>query len=434
MKQPFSERDLLNIFKTSADHPNIVVSRESSSLEFKESFSENVLCRCMKTIAGFANNEGGYIVFGIKDSPHELKGLDTKNEERFDQMDPMRLTDNLNYHFDPEICVELYKHEFQGKYFGLIYVFPSTIKPVICKKSEGGNLRESAIYYRYRGQSRDIKYSELRNIIDLESEKINAKWMKMVRQLGEGGIARTALLDLSNGKMAGANTTLVVDVNLLEKIKFVQEGSFVETGGDPALKIVGDVQTVVGAQTIVVDGTRPRAITIDDILIRFMSQDAVQSPEEYIRQICYQTTGNLPVYYYSAIADLSIEDTINFIDEVPKQSRAKTLLHRRLSRREQLYCRIPSGSSRSGHKKDVYYNAILSQSLSIPSSVSELKYCLTAFRGVKKEDIMINKNYILDQLLQIYSSYFNDKNYKKILEFFRYAICWIDEALYMPEI
>lgn len=67
MKQPFSEKNYSDIFKTNAKNPKLVISRESSTLEFKESFSTDVLNRCMKTIAGYANNEGGYIVFGIKD-------------------------------------------------------------------------------------------------------------------------------------------------------------------------------------------------------------------------------------------------------------------------------------------------------------------------------------------------------------------------------
>ena len=431
MGNPFSERDLQSIFKTSVQNPQIVVSRENSSLEFKESFSVDVLNRCMKTIAGFANNEGGYIVFGIKDSPHELKGLDSKNEERFDSMDSARLTESLNNHFDPEIHVELNKYKSEGKVFGLMYIFSSAKKPVICKKSEGNNLRESAVYYRYRGQSREIKYSELRNIIDDEVAKINAMWMKTVRQLGEGGVARTALLDLNSGKMTGANTTLVIDENLLEQIKFVQEGSFVETGGDPALKVVGDVKTVVGAQTIVVDGMRPRAITIDDILVNFISQNIVQSPEEYIRQICYQTTGNLPVYYYIAAAGFSVEDAIAFIDEVPKQSKAKTLLRRRLRQHERLYRKIANTTLPAGRKKASYRGSTLAHLLEIPSTITELKYCLEAFRGLTKENIIAHKDYILDRLFQIYSNYFNNEQYKNIAQWLRYAVCWIDEALNM---
>lgn len=430
MKKPFSEIDLQNIFKVSAQNPNVVISRESGTLEFKEAFSVDVLNRCMKTIAGFANNEGGYIVFGIKDSPHELKGLDVKNEERFDSIDAARLTESLNTHFDPEIHIELRKYTHGQKCFGLMYVFPAITRPVICKKSEGSNLRESAIYYRYRGQSREVKYSELRNMIDVEREKVNAQWMRTVRQLGENGVARTALLDLNNGKMTGINTTLVVDENLLDKIKFVQEGSFVETGGNPALKVVGDVKTVVGAQTIVINGMRPRAITVDDIWVGFIAQDVVQSPEEYIKQICYQTTGNLPVYYYIAAAGLSIDEAIAFIDEVPKNSQAKTLLRRRLSQNEQLFYALSNISSNAGRQKSVYRNSILSQSLDIPSIISELKYCLDAFRSLTREEVIAHKEYILDRLYQIYSNYFNT-NYTDIAQGFRYAVCWIDEALNM---
>ena len=33
----------------------------------------------MKTMAAFANNSGGYIVFGISDSPRTAKGLSEKS-------------------------------------------------------------------------------------------------------------------------------------------------------------------------------------------------------------------------------------------------------------------------------------------------------------------------------------------------------------------
>jgi len=433
MKQPFSESDLQAIFKTNTRRASIVTSRESSTLEFKESFSTDVLNRCMKTIAGFANKEGGYIVFGIMDSPHELKGLDEKNEGRFDEMDPARLTESLNNHFDPEIRIEMHKHFFRKKIFGIMYVFPVIQKPVICKKSEGNNLRESAIYYRYRGQSREIKYADLRSILDTEKEKVNPQWMRVVRQLGDGGVAKTALLNLQSGKMTGANTTLFVDEELLEKIKFVQEGSFVETGGDPALKVVGDVKTVVGAQTIVLEGTRPRSITIDDILTGFMSQEEVQSPEEYIRQLCYQASGNLPIYYYIASAEFSIDDAISFINEVPKKSQAKTLLLKRLSQHESLYVKISTTALLPSRKKMEYQKALIRKSLEIPSAVSELKLCLSAIRGLNRKEIETNRDYILDRLFQIYTKCFNDKEYSDIPQWFRYAISRVDEALYMPE-
>ena len=103
-------------------------------------------------------------------------------------------------------------------------------------------------------------------------------WMKMIRQIGDSGVSRTALLDLRSGKMTGANTTLYIDESLLGDISFVQEGSFVETGGNPALKVVGEVQTVVGAQRVVVEQDRNKAINADEIIKSFITQEAVNNP------------------------------------------------------------------------------------------------------------------------------------------------------------
>ena len=97
-------------------------------------------------------------------------------------------------------------------------------------------------------------------------EKINEQWMRTIRQIGDSGIARTALLDLNNGKLISPNSNLYVDEALLGQIEFVKEGSFVETGGNPALKVVGHVQTVVGAQRIIVEQEKNKAINADEII------------------------------------------------------------------------------------------------------------------------------------------------------------------------
>lgn len=432
MTYPFSDNKLQAIFKTNANSPSILSSRENKSLEFKESFSVDVLNNCLRTVAAFANSDGGYIVFGIKDSPHELRGLDKKNEERFDFIDPAKITEILNNSFDPEIRVDFYKYKFEGKSFGLLYAYPVLHKPVICKKN-GVALRESAIYYRYRGLTREIRFSELRSIISEEIAKENEKWMKVLRQLGESGVANTAVLNLQSGKVSGTGSTLVVDETLLKQIKFVHEGSFVETGGDPALKLIGEIQTVVGGKTIVMAGTQPRSITIDDILTSFIKQEKVQSPKEFIRQICYQTSGNIPVYYFIDLAELSISEAIDFIDEIPKDSQAKSLLRRRLANQERLHIPITNPTTPIGRKKNDYRSAILSRKLTVPTISKELKYCLSAIQMLSKDEIEKTKDYLFDRLFQIYTNYFNSKEFSDILTSFRYAICWVDEALYMPE-
>jgi predicted HTH transcriptional regulator len=58
-----------------------LISRESGWLEFKESFNWNAKDKYAKSMAAFANNKGGFIVFGIKDKPRDLVGLRSNNFE-----------------------------------------------------------------------------------------------------------------------------------------------------------------------------------------------------------------------------------------------------------------------------------------------------------------------------------------------------------------
>ena len=73
---PFSQENLNNIFKVSAKYPDRLNSRESSWLEFKEKFSFGSLSKYAKTMAAFANTQGGYIVFGVKNQPHRMVGIE----------------------------------------------------------------------------------------------------------------------------------------------------------------------------------------------------------------------------------------------------------------------------------------------------------------------------------------------------------------------
>ena len=79
-------------------------SRESNTLEFKESFHNKSWIQYSKTMAAYANNRGGYIIFGIKDKPREVVGL--KNNH-FETLSQEQFTDYINSLFAPEIDFEL---------------------------------------------------------------------------------------------------------------------------------------------------------------------------------------------------------------------------------------------------------------------------------------------------------------------------------------
>lgn len=69
------------------------------------------------------------------------------------------------------------------KSFGMLSVEEAIIKPVVCKKNKSDVLREGAIYYRYRGETKEIEYPELNRILEKEREKERILWMKHIERI-----------------------------------------------------------------------------------------------------------------------------------------------------------------------------------------------------------------------------------------------------------
>lgn len=57
----FSDTKINKIFKCyNEQDPYKIISRESCTLEFKENFNKSSLAKYAKTMAAFANRDGGY--------------------------------------------------------------------------------------------------------------------------------------------------------------------------------------------------------------------------------------------------------------------------------------------------------------------------------------------------------------------------------------
>ena len=233
---------------TNVDEKGYLKRRESSTTEFKENFNLGNFPKYAKTMAAFANKDGGIIIFGVKDSPREPIGL--KNPQKFNEIKQEKITQFLLEHFAPEIKYELGTIAIDYKIFGYLFTYPSDEKPVICKKDKDQEIKSGEIYYRYRGQSKKIEYAELRKIIQEYREKERLSWMKLIEKIAQVGPKHIALVDLLNGAISTSEikgTQLIIEKNLLndlkEKVKFIEEGHFSETEGEPTLKIIGEVKT-----------------------------------------------------------------------------------------------------------------------------------------------------------------------------------------------
>jgi len=192
-------------------------------------------------------------VFGVKDKPQLPNGMSEKSIQQFEKLDPEKMTGFLLDIFDPQIDYEMASFDIGGKTFGVMHVYPSIFKPVIAKKDEGKQqtIKNGEIYFRYGGRTQKIQFAELSAIIDGRIKQTNDSWIDLVQKIGQAGPANAAILDTEEAVIGKSDRQiLVIDDNLAKKLKFIKEGHFTETDGDPTLQLVGDVVPVSQVEVI----------------------------------------------------------------------------------------------------------------------------------------------------------------------------------------
>lgn len=227
--------------------------REASTLEFKRSFHIGNLAEYGKDSAAFANNHGGYIIFGVEDRPHIPIGL---KDTRFIDTDEATITEFMNQHFAPVIDWVKEIYTWNGNDYGILCINESTNKPVIAI-NDGGKRQEiknGEIYFRYIGRSEKIRHAELTQIIEERIRHENNRWRDLIERISRIGPQNATILDSIEGKIEEGNRTILIDDELLEQLKFIREGQFDEKEGAITLKLIGEMHpvSVVGSKTAVV--------------------------------------------------------------------------------------------------------------------------------------------------------------------------------------
>lgn len=221
--------------------------REGQELEFKEQFNFAALPDYFRDFAAFANNRGGFLIFGVKDAPRIPIGMTNKSIEQFDKIDPQLITGFLLDDFSSAIGWEQAIVDIHGMRFGVFRVEPATTKPVIAKKDEGEQqtIKNGDIYYRYGGRTQKIQSAELENIINHRVDQNNQYWLDLMAKIGRAGPQNAAILDAEKGLIEKNQTqVMVLDEDLASKLKFIKQGEFVEKKGAKTLRLVGDVMPV----------------------------------------------------------------------------------------------------------------------------------------------------------------------------------------------
>lgn len=427
---------------------DILRNRESSQLEFKETFNLGSRAKYAKSLAAFANNRGGYIVFGVTNEPHRLKGLNTTN---FESCDPAKLTEFFNSHLSPELAWDMDSIEFHGIVLGFLYVHEAQDKPVVAIATNGSDIQEAVMYYRYRGQSTAIKFPELRQLLDERIARERRAWVQHLTSIGRAGPTNVGIVDTVRGKLFGGGPPFLIDENLLRKLKFVRAGQFTESGGSPTLRLIGDVQPLAGVVT-----ERPIHVGIhaEDLITAFLAQrslDATQATA-YLRETIFQASPFAPVHYFFQASGLSEEQVRTLFKESTGAAPAtRTRILQRLFAgdrvepvspvhtvptlpkditTEQFMEQLQEAQSAKGARSLLLAGLRRDPSLIDASSpVLNPSRAAEAVTHLTKADLTVHKAQVLELLLALFEERFaameaNERSY------FRKGICRCDELLF----
>lgn len=230
---PLSSVRLAKLLPVKPASPGSLAITETDQIECKRSVNF-----VMKTIAAFANNKGGYFVFGVENGSFNVVGLPDEKLEKFDLN---KLNQNIRDQLGIGLEIQIATREIDGKKVGIAYVGPAHTKPVIFIHNSG-DVAQGHIYYRYPGEDRLITPIDLQRLIEQRMQQLSQTILsKHLANIMRFGIENAAVMNVATGEIDGKAGSFLIDEALLPQISFLRDGEFVERSGAPALKLIGEV-------------------------------------------------------------------------------------------------------------------------------------------------------------------------------------------------
>jgi hypothetical protein len=386
-------------------------------------------------MAAFANARGGYLIFGVTDSPRVARGLSEDGRRAFNNLDQAKLTQGLNELFSPEVRWQADLIDRDGYSLAALYTFESENKPVVARKSQqAAKVTEGDIFYRYNSRTERVKFPELRAILDDAATRESRSLMNHIDELLRAGATHAAVLDFTSSTLTGpAGERVLIDEELLKKISFIREGDFDQVRGAPTLKIVGEV---LPAKTIALPSRVVRdALTTEDVLSDFLKQVEVGNPDQYIRQACGATSSFLPIQYYRRLSGITTDDLVERVREETTRSPSKARMLARLEANESHLASAPSSSTQhqSTVARKAFYDRLVDQDISDVSLVdaADARHFLAAIRSLSDDQVSAVWHSLLPLMRHCFDSFYGSD--AKVADELRRAACRVDHAVFAED-
>lgn len=241
---PLRKEELDALFPLAKGRTDRLAITETDRIECKEGFNVHWAKHHIRPIMAFANNKGGYLVFGVKDKTWEIKGID---RSKFEKMDRKDATQAILHNLSSAVDFDTALIERGDKAVGIIYISPAsaTLKPVMAiNQNNDAKTSPGQIYYRYQAENNLIRPAELQRIIEERIRGLSETILsKHLHNILSNGIENSAVLNLDTGDVDGKAGSFVIDESLLPQLRFIKEGEFVEKSGAPALKLIGEIKS-----------------------------------------------------------------------------------------------------------------------------------------------------------------------------------------------
>lgn len=399
----------------------VLKRRETHTIEFKAIFdwpNKEFKSNIGKTAAAFANRDGGLIIFGIENNPHTLVGVNN-----FYQIDDACISAYLNEVFSPSIVFARQSFQVSGKQVGMIQIFESKNKPVICIKDSAKTF-DSDVYYRYSAMSSKIKSGDLLYLMQEVRERDKNKWIDLLSNIAHVGVDNVALLNSISGELTSANNnTFLIDESILNQIKVLDRYSESEVGA-PAVRIIGNV---VNAATVI---EKPKNIFEEDIFLAFLTGKLMSGGMEYVSAILRMNSEIYPIYLFLNSAMVEETKRAESIELISTRCKNKTKVLARLiddSKLEAKKNQYSLISPKWGEVRKKYYDAFVNNETIDVKTEADCKSALESIFSLEKDGFDVT--FVKSQLHIIFQGFYPFKK-GGINHVFRWASAYLDNISY----